>query len=543
MPPLSSASLGSEFDTKSRTLNAVVVVTAVALGYLCESFSDLSTLATTFSTALYFICDAGVWPLVGRLVPVPISPELANLVVSILISVVLPDAVLLAFVGPLKCLSCLWLCCLQACVVVDAAHEVHAFVLRRAEHVGGGRLLHAAHLATSTLLLLLAARVIADLPPLAACGSSVALAVHVLVAVGIICTLCSLSERCNKGALIPGAVALYSALCCHDALLATNHNTGYLYFARCYYGPDSAGPGTDAAARLVAFKNNTSAALTAVAAACTVYAAATGSPTLVFFYDRLAVACCPATHGANARCLVRLGRSCLDRIPGAGTAGGSNSASSTSSSSGGGSNGNIIATAGDPEALRYRELDTEYRFEVDEEVAAKLKQAGNSAAAQMCFVTSTPAAGGMATGATAAAVSTAERSLLLPLSSVSSSSSSSVGSGGGLAMCCDCDTRTADARYASPALGGHYRIVLFVLFSAASAYLCCEVTDWAGYLPAEPTAEARATRWRPADNADVTVFIKLAGAFAPWAVYAAALVNSYLVYVEHNRKLIQLIHV
>jgi hypothetical protein len=110
-----------------------------------------------------------------------------------------------------------------------------------------------------------------------------------------------------------------------------------------------------------------------------------------------------------------------------------------------------------------------------------------------------------------------------------------------LAACCD--THAADARYASSALSAHYRLVLYVLLSASSAYLCCAVTDWAGYMPAEPYAEARATRWRPADSADFTVSIKLAGAFAPWVVYAAALVNSYLVYIEHNRKLAQLIHV
>ena len=297
---------------RDRVTAASIVVLLIGLAYFFSAAYDLAILTTGISSIFYFLCtslvDIVLWYASKRCSFVPLSPtmrEVINITLSITISIILPDSIFLRMVPWLKYASLLWLI-LQACIVIDIAHEFHALILTRAEHslhhrgIHAGRIHLSFHIILSIVLLIITACMSTNLISFTSCDS---IFLHFLTLVCVVGTLVSLSERCNKGALIPSIISLYSMLCCYDALLSTNHNTGYYYYAKCYYNSESNNHLSPAAisASLGYYKMMTKWCLTMVSSGCVLYAAAYGSPTIVFFYDRLLMTCCAngCTHACN----------------------------------------------------------------------------------------------------------------------------------------------------------------------------------------------------------------------------------------------------
>lgn len=289
---------------RDRVIAASIVVLLIGLSYVCSTAYDLAILTTGISSIFYFICtslvDVVLWYAAKRCTFVPLSPtirEVINITLSISISIILPDSVFLRMVPWLKYASLLWLL-LQGCIVIDVAHDFHTLILTRAEHSShhrgshAGRIHLAFHIILSIILLISTAYMSNNLISLTSCDS---IFLHFLTLICVVGTLVSLSERCNKGALIPAIVSLYSMLCCYDALLSTNHNTGYYYYAKCYYNSESNNHLSPAviSSSLGYYKMMTKWGLSIVSSGCVLYAAAYGSPTIVFFYDRLLITCCP----------------------------------------------------------------------------------------------------------------------------------------------------------------------------------------------------------------------------------------------------------
>ena len=311
------------FQLRDRVTLASIVVGLIWLAYVCSTTYDLAILSTGLSSICYFISasmlDIVLWYAAKRCTFIPLSPtmkEVVNVMVSIAISILLPDNVILRMVPWLKYVSLLWLL-LQACIVIDMAHEFHAMILTRAEHSlhhrgsHAGRIHYAFHIILSIILLVITACMSTNLINLTFCDS---LFLHFLALVCLVGTLVSLSERCNKGALIPAMVGLYSMLCCYDALLSTNHNTGYYYYAKCYYNSETTNSHLSPviiSATLGYYKMMTKWGLGLVSSACVLYAAAYGSPTIVFFYDRWLIHCCPSgCHHACNQGYLFLSRRC-----------------------------------------------------------------------------------------------------------------------------------------------------------------------------------------------------------------------------------------
>ena len=88
-----------------------------------------------------------------------------------------------------------------------------------------------------------------------------------------------------------------------------------------------------------------------------------------------------------------------------------------------------------------------------------------------------------------------------------------------------------------------------------SSHHCCAVDTATQYIPhntsssyandiSSPTINITFTRSQLLHDAtDQTVAIKFLGCLAVWAIYIASLANSYSIYQEHNKKLLQLIQV
>ena len=297
-----------------RVATATIVVLLIGLAYFSSTPYDLAILSTGLSSIFYFICatmlDIVLWYAAKRCTFIPLSTtmkECINVMISSVISIILPDSVILQMVPWLKYASLLWLL-LQACIVIDIAHEFHVMILTRAEHSlhhrgsHAGRVHYAFHIILSIVLLVTTAYMPTNLISLTSCDS---IFLHFLAVVCVVGTLVSLSERCNKGALIPAIVGLYSMLCCYDALLSTNHNTGYYYYAKCYYNSDTNSHISPAAisSTLGYYKKVTKWGLGLISIVCVLYAAAYGSPTIVFLYDRSLITCCPSgCHHACVQC-------------------------------------------------------------------------------------------------------------------------------------------------------------------------------------------------------------------------------------------------
>ena len=491
--------------------------------------------------------------------------------VATFISIALPDSALLQLVTPLKYASLVWLF-IQACIVIDIAHDVHAAVLRRAESIQSmnrqaRNIHHMIHMGVSVGLLIMTALMSSELVSLTNCSGNIAV-LHLLALVGLSCTLLSISERCNKGCLVPAMVGFYSMLCCYDAMLSTNPNTGYYYYNSCYFTADSALPPQRITSKLSDHKQMTTTALSVVTVGCVLYACLTGSPTVMFFFDRLVASycadgsACRSTHSSCFNVPPLCGRESLVCV-------------------GEGRDSADTADVEDGPYLVYREERTEYRLAVEGggegtlagRVADRIRYSAiggearvNTAASNSSSGSSSGSGSGNGSGsgsgggddsgggsgssvggfALIAPAAAAEHSSLLVVRnsqrmdrgdcwidpvppSPSSSSSSTLHQ----PIPGTCDGAAADSHFSSPIVGPHYHRILWLELTTAAAYLSLTLTDWAGYY------QTHTDGWRPADRPHDTVVIKLFGCGVVWVVYIAALASAYMVYLEHNKRLRQ----
>jgi hypothetical protein len=235
----------------------------------------------------------------------------------------------------------------------------------------------------------------------------------------------------------------------------------------------------------------------------TIYASITGSPTIIFFYDRLLVL------AGSRGCSLSLNPTKVRRDD---------------------------DTENEGE-IAYHETSLEYRWELDEEVTMKLRENENSAALdRLKYVTTSSSALSVA-GAGGTNVAGESSSLLIRTSS--SSCNDDRNSHNGMLpvpAAGRCDSRAADSRYNSTVLSDPYKVLLSILLSSGSAYFVVLTTDWTG--------KTSPNSWSSNDATPETVVVKLLGGCAAvWVVYIGSLLSSYTLYVENKKLLLQIFHV
>lgn len=144
--------------------------------------------------------------------------------ISILFFLYIPDSLLVTLSKGERYLGFLWLC-VQGLIVIDIAHEVNLFIIKQAELAYNFRGAQAAkpwyilHMVISVVLLSLDAGVSYFL--LLHNGGCVEneIAIGMILSFALLCMCFSVSEQCNKGILIPSIICTYSLLFCLSAVL------------------------------------------------------------------------------------------------------------------------------------------------------------------------------------------------------------------------------------------------------------------------------------------------------------------------------------
>lgn len=155
--------------------------------------------------------------------------HISALSISVLLFVYTPDNVFVAVLEVERYLAFLWLL-VQGLIIIDIAHEVHLYIIKQAELAYNFRGAQAAkpwyivHMVISVVLLTLITGVSYLL--LIQCGRCIEnkIAIGMTLSFALLSMYFSVSEQCNKGILIPSIICSYSLLLCCNAVLS-NPNT------------------------------------------------------------------------------------------------------------------------------------------------------------------------------------------------------------------------------------------------------------------------------------------------------------------------------
>lgn len=184
--------------------------------------------------------------------------------------------------GIMRYSALVWLL-IQGLVVIDIAHEVHLYIIKRAELAYNFRGLPASkpwytlHIVLSVILLLITATLIEML--IGHCGlcSENKIVIGITIWASILSTCYSLREQHNKGGLIPAIIATYATILCCSALLS-NPDT-------LCTSMSTEGSNEDIYRYTAKAIVNWLLLLTVMA--CMTYAAVTGSPSVVLMYKAI----------------------------------------------------------------------------------------------------------------------------------------------------------------------------------------------------------------------------------------------------------------
>lgn len=150
--------------------------------------------------------------------------------VSTLFFVYIPDSLLVNLSAIERYLAFLWLS-VQGLIIIDIAHEVNLFIIKQAELAYNFRGAQAAkpwyilHMVISVVLLFLVIGVSYFL--LLYNGGCIEneIAIGVILSFALLCICFSVSEQCNKGMLIPSIICAYSLLLCFGAVVSNPNSS------------------------------------------------------------------------------------------------------------------------------------------------------------------------------------------------------------------------------------------------------------------------------------------------------------------------------
>jgi hypothetical protein len=150
--------------------------------------------------------------------------------VSISFFLYIPDSLLVNLSEIERYLAFLWLS-VQGLIIIDIAHEVNLFIIKQAELAYNFRGAQAAkpwyilHMVISVVLLSLVIGVSYFL--LLYNGGCIEneIAIGMILSFALLCICFSVSEQCNKGILIPSIICAYSLLLCFSAVLSNSNSS------------------------------------------------------------------------------------------------------------------------------------------------------------------------------------------------------------------------------------------------------------------------------------------------------------------------------
>ena len=435
---------------------------------------------------------------------------------AVLLFVYLPTSAFVLIVELQRYLALFWLL-LQGLIIIDIAHEVHLYIIKRAELAYNFRGTHAAkpwyllHMGLSFFLLL---GVVGSSHLLySQCGrcyeNVMAIGVTLLSAAASI--FFSLSERCNKGCLIPAIVSSYSILLCAAALLS-NPKTACNSFS------------TSSISELVELRSTEKAAvnwfLLLTAVTCMIYAAMTGSPSLVVCYKCFRSCILRRRHFPRSESSCPVSELCWATL-----------SNDSNLESGVGKTIKYLNPLDRREMYpNDREPTATDRTQADEETNCMATQRTLDSQGEVLFrgdprgisVRSTTANinGGVLVGASSSGSggeSTGENTALLRDHHRLLMSSDSELS--------PCSSKSADELSNNSALLFHIQLGL------SSCYLAVQLSDWTA------TENALSGKQRNEYLDLEAMHLKLIGDYFVWILYGFVLLNSYLIYIRHNRRL------
>ena len=418
-------------------------------------------------------------------------------------------------------LALFWLL-LQGLILIDIAHDVHLYIIKRAELAYNFRGAQAAkpwyllHMVLSFSLLL--AVVGSSHMLYSQCGQCFEniIAIGVTLSSAVISLLFSLSERFNKGCLIPAIVSCYSMLLCAAALLS-NPKTS------CNSFP------TSSITEYVKLRNVEKATINWLLLLTTVtsmiYASMTGSPSLILLYKCF-------RSCISRRQFLNSGSSCI--VSDFCCALFINETGRVANDSNPLRNREIYSTAGDSGAAD--------RTPVNEELEFSYAQQRRGSQGELLSSRDLGETSRVSNRGSSSANGSSNDTFL-----VDSSSSGSVGelTGEGTALLRDhhqiimssdsdfspCSSKSADDLINDNAFLFHIQL------SLSSSYLAVQLSDWTAIenslsgIKRNESLEAEA------------MHMKLIGDYAVWIMYGFVLLNSYLIYIYYNRRLRVLIGV
>ena len=442
---------------------------------------------------------------------------------AVLLFLYLPTSAFVFIVEIERYLALFWLL-LQGLIIIDIAHEVHLYIIKRAELAYNFRGTHAAkpwyilHMGLSFFLLL---GVVGSSHLLySQCGRCYenVMAIGVTLLSAAVSIFFSLSERCNKGCLIPAIVSFYSILLCAAAIIS-NPKTACNSFS------------TSSISELVKFRGREKAAVNWVmlltAVTCMIYAAMTGSPSLIVCYKCFRSCILRRRHfskSESSSCPVS--EVCFGILA---------------------NNSHLESGIGNPvsylDPLDHREVypiarepTATDRTQADEETNCMATQHILDSQDEVLFrgdlrctsgrSTTSNINGGVLVGASSSGSggdSTGENTALLRDHHRLLMSSDSETS--------PCSSKAADELSNDNALFFHIQLGL------SSCYLAAQLSDWTA------TENALSGIQRSESSELEAMHLKLIGDYSVWILYGFVLLNSYLIYIRHNRRLRVLIGV
>ena len=401
-------------------------------------------------------------------------------------------------------LALFWLL-VQGLIIIDIAHEVHLFIINRAEFansfggVQAARRWYVLHICVSCTLFLIIAGTSYSLHSLCGRCTENIIAIEITLSAGVISLLFSLSEYCNKGCLIPAIVCCYSILLCASAVL-TNPNW------TCNTDTDESRNLRDSGRIAVSWL------LLVTSIVCMVYASLTGSSSVITLYKCIRSYVLRPILSQRESCLTSDTHSLPLAIndhrleqglfPHRNPPSHSNHRRNLEKYAGG------VLTVGE-------------RTDEENSIIAPRRQSPNSVIHNdkdlMQVRTSSSGGGGAGGGGEGAGENT---SLLRDHQSGTPDSDFSA-----------CSSKSADDLNNDSALLFHIQLGL------SACYLAVHLSDWTGI------EESTADESRIVYLALEAMYLKLTGDYIVCVLYAAVLLNSYIIYRHYNRRLRDLIRV
>lgn len=394
---------------------------------------------------------------------------------------------------------------LQSLIIIDIAHEVHVFIIRRAELAFNFRGAQAAkswyfvHLGLSATLFFAVGWSAYLL--YSNCGGCVenVLVLGVTLCAATFSAFLSLSEQCNKGLLIPAIISIYSLQLCANAILS-NPNTSCITYSEA------------SIMELIRLRSIAKASinwlLLLTSLSCILYSAITGSSSVILLYKCFQSCVCRPFSSSKGESCVTVDACCLPTM-----------------------NGQQLELVlskidNDSFSLRYSEECHNDNILIN---CSQDEEEGKHSPGQLQYLKSNPQ------------FSRDSGSNLLGGSSSSSSGIESAGESRSLlrdhhrqSMLTDSDYSPCDTKPADD-LGDDSGLLFHIQLGLSSCYLAVLLSDWTSTV--NSLSGIRRNEYLEIE----AMYLRLSGDYIVWILYSVVLFNSYLIYRHHNLRLRALI--